>query len=67
MGSRESRTMKGRGSYGDPQTNVPRIMTHTNAAAPHGHVNNATGQRIGPNGQIVPPRSPEAHLPIKVL
>ncbi len=58
--------MEGRGSYVDPQTKVPRMMTHTNDPSPHGHVNNPAGQRIGPNGQVVPPKSPEAHLPIKV-
>ena len=57
--------MSGRGSYIDPQTGQQRILSHPEASPPHGHVNNAEGQRIGPNGSVVPPESPAAHLPIK--
>lgn len=57
--------MNGRGSYIDPQTGQQRILSHPEASPPHGHVNNAAGERIGPNGSVVPPESPAAHLPIK--
>jgi hypothetical protein len=54
----------GRGAYIDPQTGVQRILSHPNATPPHGHVNNPAGLRIGPDGSVVPPNSPGAHLPI---
>jgi RHS repeat-associated protein len=56
----------GRGAYVDPQTGQQRILSHPNASAPHGHVNKPAGQRIGPNGEVVLPESPAAHLPIKI-
>jgi hypothetical protein len=56
----------GRGAYIDPQTGQQRILSHPNGSPPHGHVNNPAGQRIGPDGRVVPPESPEAHLPIVV-
>jgi hypothetical protein len=56
----------GRGAYVDPQTGQQRILLHPNASPPHGHVNNPAGQRIGLNGEVVPPESPAAHLPIKL-
>jgi RHS repeat-associated protein len=57
----------GRGAYIDPQTGVQRILSHPNATPPHGHVNNPAGLRIGPDGSVVPPNSPGAHLPINYL
>jgi hypothetical protein len=56
----------GRGSYVDPVTNEQRILSHPNADAPHAHVNNLDGERIGPSGEAVPRESPAAHLPILV-
>jgi hypothetical protein len=56
----------GRGAYIDPQTGQQRILSHPNATPPHGHVNNPAGQRIDINGDVVPPESSGAHLPIKV-
>lgn len=56
---------KGRGAYIDPQTGKQRILSHPEASPPHGHVNNPAGERIGPDGTVVPPESPEAHLPIE--
>jgi RHS repeat-associated protein len=55
----------GQGSYVDPVTGQQRVLSHPNADPPHAHVNDPTGQRLGPNGQPVPTNSPEAHLPIK--
>lgn len=56
----------GRGAYIDPQTRTQRILSHPNDPPyPHGHVNNPAGQRIGPNGEVVAPESPAAHLPIR--
>jgi hypothetical protein len=55
---------QGRGAYVDPQTGQQRILSHPNASPPHGHVNDPAGQRIGPDGSVVPPESPAAHLPI---
>jgi RHS repeat-associated protein len=57
----------GRGSYIDPQTGEQRILVHPapKGGAPHGHVNDASGSRIGPGGRVVPAESKEAHLPIK--
>jgi hypothetical protein len=54
----------GRGAYIDPQTGQQRILSHPNASPPHGHVNNPAGQRIDINGNVVPPESPAAHLPL---
>lgn len=54
----------GRGAYIDSQTGVQRILSHPNATPPHGHVNNPAGLRIGPDGSVVPPNFPGAHLPI---
>jgi hypothetical protein len=54
----------GRGAYIDPQTGQQRILSHPNASPPHGHVNNPAGQRIDINGNLVPPESPAAHLPL---
>ena len=33
-------------------------------SGPHGHVNNENGERLDINGNVVPPESPDAHLPI---
>ena len=55
----------GKGSYIDPATGQQRVLSHPNAEPPHPHVNNSEGQRLGPNGNVVPTESPEAHLPIK--
>jgi len=54
----------GQGSYIDPQTGVQRILSHPNAATPHGHVNAPSGARISISGQVVAPEAPAAHLPI---
>lgn len=58
--------MQGKGAYVDPQTGQQRILVHPGSESPHGHVNNQSGARIGPTGQVVPQESAEAHLPIKV-
>lgn len=55
----------GRGAYIDPQTGQQRVLVHPSADPPHGHVNNPAGQRIGPDGRVVPPESPEAHLRLR--
>jgi hypothetical protein len=55
----------GRGAYVDPRTGQQRILSHPTAHPPHGHVNDPAGQRIDANGQVVPPESPQAHLPIQ--
>lgn len=57
---------QGRGAYIDPQTGTQRVLSHPNASPPHGHVNNPAGQRLDADGRVVPPESPEAHLPIRV-
>jgi RHS repeat-associated protein len=57
----------GRGSYVDPQTGKQRVLVHPEGEPPHGHVNNPAGERVGPNGTVVPQESPEAHLPIKMV
>jgi RHS repeat-associated protein len=56
---------QGRGAYVDPETGVQRILSHPNADPPHGHVNNPSGERIDINGNVVPPESQAAHLPIR--
>jgi hypothetical protein len=56
----------GKGSYVDPVTGEQRILVHPDGAGGgHAHVNNPEGERLDINGQVVPPESPEAHLPIK--
>ena len=55
----------GKGAYVDPVTNQARIEVHPNAESPHGHVNSAGGARVGPDGNEVARKSPEAHLPIR--
>ena len=61
----------GQGAYVDPQTGKQRVLSHPNAtdkagnSTPHGHVNNAQGQRIDANGNVVKNESKAAHLPIK--
>jgi RHS repeat-associated protein len=55
----------GKGSYIDPVTGNQRILSHPLACPPHCHVNNAAGQRLDVNGNIVAPESPAAHLPLK--
>ena len=57
--------MNGKGSYIDPSTGKQRMLSHPNASPPHGHVNNAAGQRTNPAGQVVPKDAPDAHLPIR--
>ena len=58
---------EGRGSYVDPITGEQRILSHPNdPRGPHGHVNDPAGNRIGPDGRIVPRASPDAHLPIRI-
>ena len=54
----------GKGAYVDPETNTQRILSHPNADPPHAHVNNPAGERLDINGNVVPPESPDAHLPI---
>jgi hypothetical protein len=55
----------GKGAYVDPVTGKQRVLCHTNCSNPHAHVNNAQGERLDINGNVVPPESPDAHLPIK--
>jgi RHS repeat-associated protein len=50
----------GRGAYVDPVTGEQRILVHGD----HAHVNNAAGNRLDVNGNVVPSNSPAAHLPI---
>jgi RHS repeat-associated protein len=54
----------GKGAYVDPVTGNQRVLCHTNCANPHAHVNDPQGQRLNINGNVVPPESPAAHLPI---
>ncbi|EGR1420496.1 type IV secretion protein Rhs [Vibrio cholerae] len=56
--------MSGKGAYVDPATEKQRVLCHTNCSNPHGHVNNAQGQRLDIDGNVVAPESPAAHLPI---
>ena len=56
--------MNGKGAYVDPETNTQRVLSHPNADQPHAHVNNPAGERLDINGNVVPPESPDAHLPI---
>jgi len=56
--------MSGKGAYVDTATGKQRVLCHTNCSNPHGHVNNPQGQRLDINGNVVPPESPAAHLPI---
>jgi RHS repeat-associated protein len=53
--------MNGKGSYVDPVTGGQRVLVHGD----HTHVNDVSGNRLDINGNIVPPNSPDAHLPIK--
>ena len=56
----------GEGSYVDPVTGKQRILIHPGAdCGSHCHVNDAEGNRLDENGNIVAPESPEAHLPLK--
>jgi len=65
LDSRGSDPSKGRGSYTDPVTGEQRVLIHPNAnCGPHCHVNNPAGERLDINGNIVPPESPAAHLPL---
>ena len=57
----------GKGSYVDPVTGKQRVLVHSNAEPPHAHVNNPAGERLNMSGKVVPPETPEAHLPIKTL
>jgi hypothetical protein len=54
--------MGGKGSYVDPVTGKQRILIHPDNG--HAHVNDPSGRRLGPSGQVVAPESPEAHLPL---
>jgi RHS repeat-associated protein len=54
--------MIGKGSYVDPVTGKQRILIHPDEG--HAHVNDPSGQRLGPTGEAVHPNSPEAHLPL---
>jgi len=54
----------GQGAYIDPETEEQRILCHPNCDDPHAHVNDPSGQRLDINGNVVPPESPDAHLPI---
>ncbi len=57
--------MNGKGAYVDPVTGQQRVLSHPEAETPHAHVNNPSGERLGPDGTVVAPESPAAHLPIK--
>lgn len=59
-----SNPMSGQGAYLDPVTGQQRILIHTNARPPHAHVNTSDGERLDINCRLVPPESPDAHLPI---
>ena len=54
--------LNGRGAYVDPVTGKQRVLIHPDEG--HAHVNNSAGERLGPNGDVVAPESPEAHLPL---
>jgi hypothetical protein len=55
----------GQGSYTDPVTGRQRILIHPDAdCGPHCHVNDADGNRLDGEGNVVDPESPEAHLPL---
>ncbi len=55
----------GQGSYTDPVTGKQRILIHPDAdCGPHCHVNDADGNRLDGEGNVVDPESPEAHLPL---
>lgn len=58
----------GHGAYIDPVTGKQRVLIHPNpktgCSGPHCHVNNPAGDRLDINGNIVPPESPAAHLPL---
>jgi hypothetical protein len=55
----------GKGAYVDPVTGEQRVLIHPDPDTGHAHVNNPAGERLGPDGRVVPRESPEAHLPIK--
>ena len=55
----------GQGSYIDPVTGKQRILIHPDAdCGPHCHVNDADGNRLDGEGNVVDPESPGAHLPL---
>jgi hypothetical protein len=54
-----------RGAYIDPQTGRQRGLSHPNVSPPHGPVTNPAGQRIDINGNVAPPESPAARLPLR--
>lgn len=55
----------GKGAYVDPITDKQRVLIHPDASCgAHCHVNDANGNRLDINGNVVAPESPEAHLPI---
>jgi hypothetical protein len=54
--------MRGKGAYVDPVTGKQRILIHPEGN--HAHVNDPSGQRLGPGGAGVAPESPDAHLPL---
>jgi hypothetical protein len=56
---------QGQGSYVDPVTGKQRVLSHPNDCSPHCHVNNAAGERLDADGNVVAPDSPAAHLPIR--
>jgi len=59
--------MGGKGAYVDPVTGEQRVLIHPDDPVPHAHVNDPAGNRLGPGGQVVPPESPGAHLPIRTV
>lgn len=58
----------GKGAYVDPVTGKQRVLTHpkpdSGCSGPHCHVNNSAGERLDINGNVVSPKSPDAHLPL---
>jgi len=61
-----SSVKEGKGAYVDPVTGKQRVLIHPNGKPfPHGHVNTPAGDRVNKNGDVVPPESVDAHLPIK--
>jgi hypothetical protein len=54
----------GQGAYIDPITGEQRVLIHAEGENPHIHVNDSTGARLDIDGNLVPPESPSAHLPL---
>jgi hypothetical protein len=55
--------MNGKGAYVDPVSGKQRVLIHPHAN--EYHINNADGERLDIDGNIVDPKSPLAHLPLR--